>query len=306
MKNKGIKYFVILPLIVATVLSCFTWTALGAEQSDTVADFGTSDADRNTAVLGSELLELLLGDGIGSAEADYIDQSGLYKFIYSAAIPASCVSAKLTANGLLVKVSDWTYTAQNGETVSWMPTSVTVNSVTKSVDGAGEYLFEGDWISVEEFNISAEYKTEFPIPAALYNSLANFAYTDAKKKDGELLEYDAQKAEYDLTVKAYAEYEKEYDKYKLELANYEIYLGDLKEYEGKMIDYKKYLQDLEKYTAASKAYEQYLIDYEKYKADKKLYDAYNTALGEYSMQSMYYSNYLHRTKVTPHGKWKRN
>ena len=282
----------ILPLIFATVLSCFTWTSVGAQTSDTVADFGSSDPDRNTTVIGSELLELLLGADIGNTEAEYIDQSGLYRFIYCAAIPASGVFAKLTADGLLVTVSDFTYAAQNGETVCWEPFSLTVNGVTKNVSGAGEYLFEGDWISTEEFDISAEYKTEFPIRAALYNSLANYAYDDAKSKNGELLAYDAKKAEYDLVLEVYNEYQQRLADYDLELARYDLYLKELEEYTQKKEKYEYYLIKLEQYTADKAAYEVYLGALEKYNADKKLYDDYCIAVDEYRIQSMYYSNYI--------------
>ncbi len=292
MRRKVLKYFVVVLLIVATLLSCFTWTAVGDQTFDTVADFGVSDPDRNTTVSGSELLKLLLGADIESAEAAYIDQSGIYKFIYSETIPASAISASLTADGLLVRVSEWTYTAQNGEKVCWKPFSVTVNAMTKNVDGAGEYLFEGDWAGLEQYDISAEYEAEFSINADLYNSLANFAYTDAKAKEGELLQYNAQKAEYDLTVKAYAEYQQKLDDYNLELANYKVYLEEIKEYADKQKTYEYYLQKLEQYTAAKDAYEKYLSDLEKYNADKKLYEAYCLALDNYDIESMYYRNYL--------------
>jgi len=291
-KKSVLRYLAAVPLIVATLLPSFAWTAVGAEAAVTVADFGVSNTDRNTTVEGSELLELLLGADVGSAEADYIDQSGLYKFIYSAAVPSSAVSARLTPDGLLVTVSNWTYTAQNGESVTWKPYSVTANGITESIDGEGEYLFHGDWLSVEQFDISAEYEAEFPIDSSLYNSLVNYAYTDASKKDAELSEYDERVAEHELAVTVYNQYEKDLEDYKLKLEDYNTYLEELAEYEKKQEKYEYYQSRLKEYEAAMIAYETYLADLEKYKADKALYDAYITAFDDYSRKNLEYKNYV--------------
>ena len=300
-KNRVLKYFVVVPLIVATLLPCFPWTSVSAQTQDTVADFGVSDPDRNTTLSGSELLELLLGIDIGDAEAAYIDQSGLYKFTYSAAIPASTISAELknrnSVDGLLVTVSDWTYTAQNGETVSWKPFLVTVNGEKKNVDGAGEYFFEGEWTDDEEFKISAQYEAVFPIDCGLYNSLANFAYTGAKEKDGELLEYDAKRKEYELSWTVYNEYQKNLNDYSLALSRYNLYLAALEEYKEKQKTYEYYLLRLEQYTKAKEAYDVYLVDLESYNAAKELYDEYCVALDNYNAQSNKYKDYINRTEV---------
>ena len=81
MKRKSLKYWIAIPLLVATLLSCGTLFSANAESPETVADFGFSDPEKNTTVEGSELLELLLGTDVRSAESEYIDQSGLYKFV---------------------------------------------------------------------------------------------------------------------------------------------------------------------------------------------------------------------------------
>ena len=286
-----------MPLLVATLLSSFTWTAVGAEDFGTVADFGTSDPARNTTVAGCELLELLFGVDVGDAEAEYIDQSGLYKFIYSAAIPASAISARLTPDGLLVTVSDWTYTAQNGESVTWEPYSVTVNGFFKSIDGAGEYLFAGDWLSVEQFDVCAEYEAQFSIDSSLCNSLANYAYNDASAKNAELLKYDEETAAYGAAVTLYNQYKQNLADYELELERYNTYLGELREYNQKQEKYEYYLLRLDEYTAAKNAYETYLEDLRKYNVEKEAYTAYLLALDDYRIQSMEYSNYVNSVNM---------
>ena len=284
-------------LTLAALLPCNVWVFASSETATTtVADFGVSDPERNITVSGSSFLELLLGVDVGDTEAKYIDQSGLYKFTYSEAIPASNIKAKLTPDGLLVTASDWTYTAGNGSTVRWKSVSITVNSVTKVVDGVGSCLFEGDWIDVERFDISAEYETEFPIDAALYNSLVNYAYAEAAKKNGELLVYDAQKAKYDEDLVAYeaarAEYQQKLSDYRSSLASYNNYLEALDEYNQKQKTYEYYLTKLEQYEAAKVKYDAYLAALEKYEADKALYDAYQKAYVDYQNQVRAYDNYI--------------
>lgn len=296
MKRRRFKYLVTVSLLIATLLSCGAVLSVTAENPQTVADFGLPNSERNTTVSGSDLLELLLDADIGSAEAEYINQSGLYKFIYSDAVPASTVTAKLTPDGLLVTLSSWTYTAQNGVAVSWVPCEVTVNSITHPVNGAGECLCEGDWTNTELFDISVTFEAEFSIDSALYNSLANFAYTDAAKKNGELLEYDAQKAKYDASLTAYNQYKQDSSDYALALTQYNIYLSELEEYNLKQEKYEYYLERLAQYTAAKEAYDAYLVKLEQYNAEKELYDAYCLALDEYRTQTMAYNNYLSRVE----------
>ncbi len=300
MKKRLFIFFTDVLLIAAALLPCGVWVSAGAETTDTVADYGTLDPERNTTVQGSELLELLLGVEVGDAEAAYVDQSGLYKFVYSESIPASKITARLTADGLRVTASDWTYTAGNGETVRWEPVSITVNAVTKVVDGAGDCLFEGDWDGVEYFEISAEYETEFSVDAALYNSLINYAYAEAENKNGELLVYEAQKAKYDEDLAAYeaaceaayTEYKQKLSEYYVSLESYNEYLEALEVYNQNQKTYEYYLTRLEQYNAAKAAYDAYLIALDAYNADKALYDAYLSALNDYQRQSGSYTNYL--------------
>ena len=294
-KKSILRYFAIVPLLVATLMSSFTWTGVSAEDVGTVADFSKPDSDQNVSVEGSELLELLLGAQVGSAEAEYVDKSGLYKFIiYGSTIPQSSIKARVNADGLFVTVSNWEYVAKNGETVTWTPYSVTFNGIVKDVDGEGEYLFEGDWLDVTQFDISAEYETEISIDPSLYNSLVNYAYNGASVKAAELADYDERLAAYELATEVYGQYLKDVEDYNDKHADYEAYLDDYAEYEKKQKDYDYYLVKLEEYTVKKNAYESYLADLDKYKADKKLFDDYRAELSRYNQQNIQYGDYLNK------------
>ncbi len=295
-KNRFLRYTVVSLLLLATSLSCGAWLSVRAESASTVADFGIPNSDRNTVVEGSRLLELLCGESAAQAESTYIDQSGLFKFIYCDILPASKITAKMTDEGLLVALSSWEYTSQGGDVVSWTPQSVTVNGITKAVDGAGEYLYEGEWSGTKSFDISAVYETEFKIDGELYNSLVNYAYRDAEKKNGELLEYEVKKAKYDAALLAHTEYQQNVIKYNSDMIAYNAYLNSLQQYEVKQAAYAAYLKRLEQYNAAKAEYDAYLEAKEKYESDKEAYNAYSEKYNLYREQETAYKNYLRALK----------
>ncbi len=293
MKYKILRNILIALMIAIMPLSCVALLLeMSVEAAGTVADFGIENSERNTSIEGSELLTLLSGIEAIDAEADYIDQSGMYKFVYSDTIPASKIVTEMTDSGLAIKISNWEYVAKNGKTVSWIPVKVTVNGITRDVNGAGTYLFENDWTDIKEFDISAVYQAELSISEALYNSLINYAYRDAVQKSGELSKYEDKKAKYDASLIAYEEYRKKQSEYNSSLALYNVYLARVDEYNRKLTNYENYLKRLEKHLADEEAYDTYLKELEKYNTQKEAYTAYLSALGVYQEQLISYNNYL--------------
>ncbi len=290
--KRTLRYIGLVLLLSVTVLSYAAVPLSASGGGVTVSDYGMPDSERNTAVEGSELLKLLLGADVGIAEAEYINQSGLYKFVYNDTVPAKSVTAKMTDEGLLVTLRTWEYTAQNGQTVSWVPSSVTVNGVTKSVDGAGDCLYEGSFADTKSFEISAKYEAEFSIDKELYNSLINFAYRDASAKNKELLEYDEKKAAYDASVNAYEQYKTDLVNFNSELKLYNAYLRELNNYEIRLKGYNDYLEKLAEYTAQKEAYDAYVEAMKAYETEFALYKAYTDAKYEYNNQATSYKNYL--------------
>ena len=211
----------------------------------------------------ADLLRKTSGVTITSAEKEYLS---IYEitFKYNDNIPSRSVSCEKTEEGFIITASRYSYTAKNGETVNWIPLSVTVNDVKKTFSG-DKYTAEFKGLkNGETYEILTEYTTQITVPKSVISALANAGYDEGKRAADERKAYD----------EALAAYEREQEKYEKEYA----------EYLTKNNEYTTYVKALARYNADKAAYDAYVAAKEKYDKDYAAWLVYSEAYEKYEKE----------------------
>ncbi len=226
----------------------------------------------------SVFLAHLNQEAISDAEATYVDSMLVdAPFMYSSAIPSDCVETAYDQNTLRITAHTHVYTATNGETVVWMPASVTLNGTTHSLShnpASDTYIVTlTDIPESTETQIEVNYTASVTIPASEGDLYRNYAYRYADRLCQEEEAYRARLAAYE----AYQTYLTEKSAYDRAMEDYKTYLAAQEKYEQKLAAYMAYEQALADYRLKLAAYETYLTDLETYRTDLSAYEAAVTA-----------------------------
>ena len=142
--RKGLKRVLVgFTAAMLAVVCLLSVVGTAAEPSENLFDYRSTEDVNATEHKPSELLEGAFGNKIklSDAEIDYLDNESGIVFRYTDTLPMDVVSTEYDRDSETLKVSAtaYTYTAQNGTTVTWVPQSVTLGNKTvkfqKTADG---------------------------------------------------------------------------------------------------------------------------------------------------------------------------
>ncbi|MBQ9806779.1 MAG: InlB B-repeat-containing protein [Clostridia bacterium] len=253
-------------LVALTMLATTAFAQAPVNTLNDAFDYGVSDDSQNETVPVEELLALLVGTSLTDSECEYLNTTlpGV-TFRYSDAIPDSNITTQYDSedrNCLEVWVRPYSYTANNGAVVEWIPTQAQIGDRTLPLEKQGDRygcVFE-DPQQLSDFymDVSFEWNVEFPTETVA--ELINLAFTEGDEALDKLLAYEVALEEYNAKMDAYHAYQE----YLSAKAEYDVYLEEKRIFDEEM---QKYLD--------------YVAAYEQYLADKKHYDELNEAWDKY-------------------------
>lgn len=252
----------------------------------------------STVTVGAEDVLSALGYSVTDTESDYLTSCVPVWLRYEDKISTETVTPHFVGGVLTVYVRPYTYLAANGESVTWIPTEVTVADRTEPC-----VLSEDAYIAVfsgvtEDLSLVAtvRYETTFRIPKASVAALANLTYEEAvtvkENYDAAMRDYREEKTAYDTAARNYEAYLAALAEYREARLTYEAYLVAVAVYREELAAYEKYLSDLEEYERDAEAYWQYLVEMEEYNRRVAAYNAYLSELEEYTASLATYRDYL--------------
>ncbi len=258
--------------------------------STPVADrlnYANPDSEATVELTASAFLSLLTREAISEAEAAYVDSVLVENpFTYSEAIPPRAVDTVYEHNTLTITARPHSYTAANGETVTWIPTAATLGLKRIQLLPVGE---EGemqgtlqDVAESDDARLKVTYSCTLTVPAAVSDDYLNYAWNYADKLYGEQESYKAHLAAWE----AYCTYLTDKAAYDLALGEWQAYVTAKEKYDKKLAEYVTYEQELALYREQLAAYEAYCSALDYY---KQRLDAYETAYMTYTAQLKAYN-----------------
>ncbi len=247
-----------------------------------------------------EILSLILGEEVLGIEREYLELYCDFKISHAANIPSSQITVREDGEQgkLFVKASPYSYVAENGATVTFIPKKMQIkNSVFTFNEVGGEFIIDIDSsYSDGEERLKVIYAAEIEIGCDDANSLLNKAYYDAsdwkKLISDKEFEYVKAKAEYVENKPLYEQYVSALAEYEIARAKYEKYLSEKLSYDRRLAEYNQYQSDLDDYEVNLKAYEDYLLALVKYDEDLIKYQEYLYVKENYSDLLAKYEKYV--------------
>ena len=286
-QNKFIKAVVVL-LLFATVFLLLSTVSFADDYSKP----GTANKETldSSAVL-SEIFDVDLTD----IEKEYLSLYGEYDIIYTPTVPSNVVQVKRSEiDGLFYVIAKpYSYTAANGKTVCFIPTSVKVREevyqITEQADGYIATFQDAQYTESESAVVT--YKTYIELEPDVANELLIKTYRDAVLFSEYKESYDAfqkylvdfsafsdylaDKALYDRADKAYNDYLADKAQYELDLKNYGDYLVAVEEYNTAYLAYIEDQYIIENYSDLYAKYQEYSERIKKVKSQLEILDGLN-------------------------------
>ncbi|MBQ9784885.1 MAG: hypothetical protein IJW29_05245 [Clostridia bacterium] len=250
----------------------------GGESALPSLDYGIADREDNTTLSATELYERLLGTSPTDAEARYLLCHGI-TMTYNALVPDNRISTSYDSElGVLtIEILPYTYVAENGATVTWIPTRATVGDATPALteqNGVYTCRLENIFYS-EDFDMHVDYAWEIEIPAEVISELRDCSFEAGSEAlaikrayEATLADYEGQLAAHedwvaysDWLKNVYGAWETEYAAYDAAKQAFIAYSAAYDAYEAELALYKQW-QDYFEYTDFVT---NHLDDYNKYK-----------------------------------------
>ncbi len=290
MKNRVRAASLVILILMLAVFS-LSVTAEGAAS----ADLRYGRGNETDAVLTADALFTRLFPEelpLTAAETAFLREHDEWSLRYRSEIPDSVVDTAYdgSAGTLTVTVLPHRYTAENGETVVWIPQTVVMDDgepvTLKPVGDAYSAVFGEMWYS-EEFELTVTFAWRVELPAMVTDAFFG-AHAVAERTLGELRAYETFKVTYDEQKNAYEVYLAQKSAYEQRKSAYEVYLSVKAVYDEKKAAYDAYIAEKKDYdervaaydenSAKRKAYEKALTAYYAYEAKRQenaaLYDRY--------------------------------
>lgn len=228
----------------------------GENLPENALHFGLPGMGPYASISGAELLGELCGVTPTEAERAFLEGEDRFTFFYSSTIPSEGLSYHYDGEEgkLSLSVRPFTYTAVNGETVSWIPETATIRLADEGegdgedcallLDENGTYscLFTELYHSAD-FSVEVDFSCQVTIPEETLTELSNAAYEEGSAALQTLLAYEAA-----------------LDAYEEQVASAETYAAYLRQVE----DYAAYELALDEYEKAKAAYDAYCVEYAAY------------------------------------------
>lgn len=282
-------------LVLVTLMCVFSYTAFAK-----TADYDYSRPLAPSITLSaSDILEDVLGYTVSEEEKKYLSLYSDFAFSYASGIPTSYLTTVFDENAseLSVTAYEYSYTANNGVSVVWRPTSVVFREQEVSFAFEnGVYVADYSGVTLDDDNsVEVKYSADFSIKHESINTFLNLAYKDApmlaeiiKTKEAE---YNALKAQYDVDIVKYKEYLEALSEYESNMVIYREYLSAKRIYDEAYAEYQTYLSEVEDYNSSMLKYNEYLKELEKYNSDYAKYKAYLDFLDRYQSEIDAYEEY---------------
>ncbi|MBQ7336565.1 MAG: hypothetical protein IJW92_08860 [Clostridia bacterium] len=219
-------------------------------------DYGIPNRESNSTMEIFELYQMLFEHEPTAAEAMYLRASELC-FTYNSLVPDSRISTFYDAEAgtLEITLSPYVYTASNGETVTWVPKSATIDGTNyklTEVDGNYVCTLEG-LVYSRDFDLEVSYTWDTELPAEVAYTVQNLAYSAGMLAiaeenvyldrlgvyNSELAKYEAWQA-YQQWEKDYTDYCKAYDEYADAKQKYDAYMVLYNDYAAKLDAYEQW------------------------------------------------------------------
>lgn len=296
-KNKLIA----LMLAAVMLASALPIGALAAAEEPDALAYGKADSSYAVTVRPSQLLAMLSGQTPSDAERDYLDRYCDRILEYYDRIPADRIAQYSRGDVLEITAKPFSYTAENGATVLWIPREVVYAgsaTVAMTENAEGDFVAEIEGVTPETGNrIGVVYGCEISIPTRIVNELSSLAYQDAMAAR-DLMTTAEYTAAYAEARAAYDAYLRAMDEYADATVRYEQYLRDCEEYEAERVKYDEYLGKKAAYDVAKAAYDTYLGELAAYDAAKAEYDrVYQENIAGYEAYVAYLAN-LNRIRAS--------
>lgn len=276
------KFFSTVALIL--VLSIISSSLLPLSALNTAREAGAIDLDFSDPsryeceeISPAELISMILPNGtVSEDEARYLSFCTDSFLLINRTFSNERVSLHFNGTDRInVSARPYEYTAANGYEIKWIPVSAHYleQTATLTRDNNGDYVAEIPATRTEDtVFLSVDYTCSITLSAEVVDFILNRTYRDALSAKAEILEYEADLAEYTEKYREYTEYLSALEQHERDLDAYEKYINLKAEYEADLAEYNKYLSKLAKYESELALYNKYLSDLDKYKADKAEYD----------------------------------
>ncbi len=264
MKRKYQWTAVIAAVLLASILLSAVLSAQATEDINHHLQYG-NPTDREPEELSAlDFFELLFDVTPSEAERTYLEQLSSLTLTYSAtsAVLGDGISAFFDkeTNYLKVVVKSYTYTAENGETVEWIPQSarIELNGTLFEHSFAHEDGFYTASFSEiyhsGDFDVEVTFAWEEEVSEEVAEALLNDAYRAGREALDVILEDEAKQADYDARLAAYEAYQ-EYLRKKKEFDDYTVALRF--HTETALPAYRDYQASVSSYQADTEAYEEW-------------------------------------------------
>ncbi len=244
--------------------------------------YGTG-ADSDETLLPSDLFDAIFADSEASltdGERAALDALSGAALTYNQNIPDSVIEREYdgSTGTLTVRVRKYEYKAVNGKTVSWIPTTVSLDGgeakpLVEESNGSFACSFSELWYS-DEILLDVDFFWQVEIPKETADTLLTLPYTVGKKALEQLTDFQTAADQYDKEAAAFAAYEEQAAAYERAKQAFDDYNAAMPIYLEKKAEYDAYL-------IKKAAYDKALAEYREYEKKKDAYDKAEAAYYEY-------------------------
>ena len=270
-------------------------TVYAVEYPEPDYDYSRPGSYFNTTIAAADLIEHL-GFTVSDAEREYLNAYCDFKIHYDR-VTSQNIRVTVVDGATKVEAAPYTYTAKNGQSVTWVPVSATLDSgkEVSAVQSGDIYVADfGSVATSSDSTVNVKYRitAPFTVSADEINSFLNLTFNNVAEIKGKIDYYNSfYEANEQAILKYYADcelYEEYLDVkyiYDQKLGIYNEYLAAYKLYEDNLELYNKYLSDLDNYQNIKDTNEK---NDEQYKIDKERYDTYvaNLAIAEAQLKKL--------------------
>lgn len=203
--------------------------------------YGSATLQNNKTVSGGELLSMLYGITPSAAERAYLNSRAEFTLTYNDTIPDSIVTTYHDgeAGTLDVSLSAYSYSAENGALVTWIPQRATLGEQLRSFENEGERYFcrFEDVFHSEDYNVEIAFSWTVTLPEEGAHTLLGAAYAAGSDALDEILAYEGELADYRIRKAAYDTWQAHLQS----VADFDQYLADCEEYDDLKREHDAYL-----------------------------------------------------------------
>ncbi len=253
-------------------------------------DFSNPNSEAVAELSASAYVSLLSGEVLSSVEASLLDgMLAGHGFRYGNAIPPRAIEIDYGESELTVTLRPHSFTAVNGETVTWYPVRLTFESRELPLEPVGEdgslrTTLENQ-PSIYNSRMELHYTCTITVPAEASDPYLNYAWSYTDRLISEQTAYEEQKAAHEAQQAAYENYLVQKAEYQLALSAWQTYTEAKRKYDEQNLKYLAYEQELAIYREHLAEYHAYLTAAAEY--DQKL-AAYEAAYATYVQEKEAY------------------